>query len=193
MVSIEEYIEQGQRISAFDVEYQNTDGQWVTFGNGKTIGAKKLLRSEPVTATGLRVNITASQAEPMIREIGVYKAAADFEAVQALPQAYTKFVPGDEGLELNKGSWNDDGQGNNGWLAQADGSYTTTDGWENIKYTFEGTYFALVGNKGPNYGSFDIYVDGKYISSANCSAASESPNQILYESPTLSNGEPLFN
>lgn len=96
VVSIEEYIEQGQRISAFDVEYQNTDDQWVTFGNGKTIGAKKLLRSEPVTATGLRVNITASQAEPMIREIGVYKAAADFEAVQALPQAYTKFVPGDE-------------------------------------------------------------------------------------------------
>lgn len=73
VVSIEEYIEKGQRISAFDVEYQNTDGQWVTFGNGKTIGAKKLLRSEPVTATGLRVNITASQAQPMIRESGVYK------------------------------------------------------------------------------------------------------------------------
>lgn len=189
VVSIEEYITKGQRISEFNVEYQRENGEWAVFGDGKTIGAKKLLRSDPVTATAIRINITGSQAEPMISEVGVYEAADDFKATQPLPAAYTKFVPGDEGLSLNKGSWDDDGKGNTGWHEQADGSYTTTDGWANIKYTFEGTYFALVGTKGPNYGAFDIYIDGKYISSASCSAASETPNQILYESPTLSNGE----
>lgn len=189
VVSIEEYITKGQRISEFNVEYQNANGDWVTFGDGKTIGAKKLLRSDPVTATGLRINITGSQAEPMISEVGVYKAAEAFETTQSLPEAYTKFVPGDEGLELNKGSWNEDGAGNTGWHEEDDGSYTTTDGWATIKYTFEGTYFAIVGTKGPGYGAIDVYIDGKYITSANCSASSETPGQILYESPTLSNGE----
>lgn len=91
-------------------------------------------------------------------------------------------------MELNKGSWDDDHQGNTGWEKQEDGSYTTTDGWANIKYTFEGTYFALVGTKGPDYGSFDIYIDGKYTSSANASAGEITPGQILYESPTLGAG-----
>ncbi len=125
----------------------------------------------------------------MISEVGIYKTADGFEKTQPLPEAYTKFVYGDdERLELNKGSWDDDHQGNTGWEKQEDGSYTTTDGWANIKYTFEGTYFALVGTKGPDYGSFDIYIDGKYTSSANASAGEITPGQILYESPTLGAG-----
>ena len=188
VVSIEEYIEKGQRISEFNVEYQTSDGQWQDFEDGHTIGAKKLLRIDPVQAKAIRINIKGSYAEPMISEVGIYKTADGFEKTQPLPEAYTKFVPGDEGLELNKGSWDDDHQGNTGWEKQEDGSYTTTDGWANIKYTFEGTYFALVGTKGPDYGSFDIYIDGKYTSSANASAGEVTPGQILYESPTLGAG-----
>ena len=188
VISIEEYITKGQRISSFDVEYQNESGAWMSYAEGKTIGAKKLLRQEPIKAKAIRIHINESYAEPMISEIGIYKTSKGFEKTQSLPDAYTKFVYGDKGLSFNPGSWNEDGQGNTGWHLQEDGSCTTTDAWANIKYSFDGTYFALVGTKGPNYGSFDIYIDGKYISSANCSASSETPGQLLYESPTLSAG-----
>ncbi|WRK55897.1 discoidin domain-containing protein [Coprobacillaceae bacterium CR2/5/TPMF4] len=40
VVSIEEYITKGQRISEFNVEYQRENGEWAVFGDGKTIGAK---------------------------------------------------------------------------------------------------------------------------------------------------------
>lgn len=49
IVSIEEYIKLGQRISEFTVDV-HTDSGWKEFGSGYTIGAKRLVRSTPVRA-----------------------------------------------------------------------------------------------------------------------------------------------
>ena len=76
VVSLQEYIPLGQRISSYSVEtYSN--GNWLSFGGGQTIGYKGLVRGLMTTASRVRVNISASQAVPVINAIGVYKTAVD--------------------------------------------------------------------------------------------------------------------
>ena len=83
VVSIEEAIQFGQRIGSFKVEYKNGNGEWKTFDQGTTIGAKRLCRKKAVKADKLRITVTAhNQAEnkvPILSEIGVYEAAEGFE------------------------------------------------------------------------------------------------------------------
>lgn len=78
-MSIEEAIQFGQRIGSFKVEYKNGNGEWKTFDQGTTIGAKRLCRKKAVKADKLRITVTAhNQAEnkvPILSEIGVYEAA----------------------------------------------------------------------------------------------------------------------
>ncbi|MBX7322110.1 alpha-L-fucosidase [Clostridium chauvoei] len=189
VVSIQEYIEKGQRVKEFNVKYLDTDNNWQDFGGGQTIGAKKLIRTKPVTAKAIQINITDSFATPLISEIGVYKSVEGFEINDSLPAAYTKFEPKDVQLK-NGRKPGDDSQGYNyAWEKQADGSYTNTGEWAAVEYEFTGSYFALVGAKGPNYGGYDIYVDGKYVTSGNASSNEYQPNQVLYESSTLSKGK----
>ena len=79
VVSIEEYIQKGQTISSFTVEYKDVTGRWHDFGKGATISAKRLCRSEAVEGTAVRINITGAKATPKICNVGVYKAAKGFE------------------------------------------------------------------------------------------------------------------
>ena len=59
VVSIEEAIQNGQRISGFTVSYQTEEnGAWTEFGRGGTIGAKRLVRGTAVTATAVKVTFT---------------------------------------------------------------------------------------------------------------------------------------
>lgn len=44
VVSVEESIEFGQRIGSYKIEYETEKGEWKTFDEGKTIGAKRLAR-----------------------------------------------------------------------------------------------------------------------------------------------------
>ncbi|MDR2697421.1 MAG: alpha-L-fucosidase [Holophagales bacterium] len=82
VVSVQEYIPLGQRISQYKVEVFS-NGLWEPFGNPdqqQTIGYKALVRNSAVTASKVRVTITASQAVPVVNSIGVYKTAVkDFE------------------------------------------------------------------------------------------------------------------
>jgi len=84
VVSIQEYIPLGQRISQYKVEVFS-NGSWAQFGNPaqqQTIGYKALVRNPAVTASKVRVTIIESQAVPVINSIGVYKTAVkDFELV----------------------------------------------------------------------------------------------------------------
>ena len=71
VVSIEEYIQKGQTIAAFTVEYKDLAGQWHDFASGKTISAKRLCRGETVEGTAIRINITEAKDTPKICNVGV--------------------------------------------------------------------------------------------------------------------------
>jgi hypothetical protein len=70
-VVIQEYLALGQRVEAWSVEAE-VDGQWKAIGTGSTLGYKRILRCEPVTATKVRLNILQARACPMIATLGLY-------------------------------------------------------------------------------------------------------------------------
>ncbi len=78
VIEIQEYIPLGQRISSFTVDVR-VNGEWMPYGEGGTIGYKRLVKGAPVTADAVRVNITGAYAVPLINHIGVYKADSRIE------------------------------------------------------------------------------------------------------------------
>jgi alpha-L-fucosidase len=93
VVSIQEYIPLGQRVSRFKVEVY-ADG-WKQYGQPslqRTIGYKALIRGGIVTASQVRLTVLESQAVPVINSIGLYKTASrDFEIGTSFVPEY---VPG---------------------------------------------------------------------------------------------------
>ncbi|MBW1655526.1 alpha-L-fucosidase [Flavobacterium quisquiliarum] len=72
-VLLQEYIKLGQRVKAFSIEAK-IDGQWKTIANETTIGYKRILRLDRVTATALRVNVLDAKAGFVISTIEAYNA-----------------------------------------------------------------------------------------------------------------------
>ncbi|MXO04768.1 alpha-L-fucosidase [Flavobacterium sp. HBTb2-11-1] len=72
-VLLQEYIKLGQRIKAFSIEVK-VDGQWKTIANETTIGYKRILRLDRVTASALRVNVLDAKAGFVISTIEAYNA-----------------------------------------------------------------------------------------------------------------------
>ena len=70
---VQEYIPLGQRVKEFSLEAE-VDGQWKEIASQTTIGYKRILRFDPVTATALRLNIKDAKAAPLISNIEVYNA-----------------------------------------------------------------------------------------------------------------------
>ena len=108
VVSIQEYIKLGQRISDYDVEAYY-DGEWHTFGNPdecQTIGYKALVRGDITKAEAIRININESQAVPIINTVGVYKAAKDFELNERIDVPLdAEFIDDRSGSISYSGSW----------------------------------------------------------------------------------------
>ncbi len=71
-VSIEEFVELGQRISAFRVEARR-GGRWIGLAQGTTIGYKRILRFPPIEAEALRLAIDGSLATPLVRRVAVHR------------------------------------------------------------------------------------------------------------------------
>jgi alpha-L-fucosidase len=72
---VQEYIALGQRVEAYSIEAW--DGQeWKPISEGTTIGHKKLDRFPDITASKVQLVIQRSQASPLIRTFGVYRAPA---------------------------------------------------------------------------------------------------------------------
>ncbi|KAA5542963.1 alpha-L-fucosidase [Adhaeribacter rhizoryzae] len=71
---LQENIAVGQRIEKFTFEYWD-NGQWQKVTEGTTVGYKRLLRFEPVTASKVRLRIESSRLNPTVSEIGLYKNA----------------------------------------------------------------------------------------------------------------------
>jgi len=72
VIMLQERIALGQRIERFRVEAQR-DGQWTTIAEGTTVGHKRLLRTDPVTARQVRVVIETSRGTPTLRQVGLFK------------------------------------------------------------------------------------------------------------------------
>lgn len=70
-IVLQEYIKLGQRIKACNVEVF-TKGQWKKVSEASTIGYKRILKLDPVTASKIRINITASRACPVVSNVEVY-------------------------------------------------------------------------------------------------------------------------
>lgn len=70
---LQEYIEKGQRVKHFMVEYYH-DGQWHALADQTTIGYKRLLRFPETKAERLRVRVIDAWDVPCLSEIQLYYA-----------------------------------------------------------------------------------------------------------------------
>ena len=185
VVSIEEAIQNGQRISGFTVSYQTEEnGAWTEFGRGGTIGAKRLVRGTAVTATAVKVTFTTHNfgdenlSLPQISEMGLFKASRGFEKPAPLPEG----MVGIDNAEMTKtGKWNDE---------KIDGCFKGTSMWTTqsgatASFKFTGTKFAIVGTKDPNHGTFTVSIDGGAAQTINTHDSVRTVPALLFESDTL--------
>ena len=189
VVSIEEAIQFGQRISEFKVEYKNGSEGWKLFDKGKTVGAKRLCRKNPVKADKIRITVkTSEKAEhkaPIISEVGVYRAAADFALGNGIPEGLGVIEDTDSKFEF-KGSWgNDSGDAYTGgtgrWANPGSGVEATV--------KFKGTKIWLLGTIDPNHGTADVYIDNQLVKTIDTHGDTRKLQQRIFESDTLSDGE----
>lgn len=188
IVTIEEGIQLGQRISSFKVEYKNGNSEWKNFEEGSTIGAKRICRRSPVKADKLRISITGSYAVPLISEIGIYKATEAFEIASALPEGLENIDNTDKDIS--------DGAGftYTGWTQETGDQFVNgTSMWANagaeVTLNFTGSKVWLMGTRDSNHGTADIYIDDEKVDSIDTNAASRATGQMIYESPDLPDGD----
>jgi len=70
-IVLQEFIILGQRVKIFNVEVL-TGGQWKRVAEATTIGYKRILQITPAETSGIRINIVASRACPVISNVEVY-------------------------------------------------------------------------------------------------------------------------
>lgn len=187
IVSIEEAIQNGQRISSFTVSYQSSDSTWTDFGSGGTIGAKRLVRGTAVTATAVKIKFNTYNFSdqnvrlPQISEVGLFKASRGFEKPAPLPEGMT----GIDNTEMTtSGNWN---------AEKIDGCFKGTSMWTTqsgatASFSFTGTKFAIVGTKDPNHSTFTVSVDGGATQTVDTHDSVRTVPALLFESDTLSPG-----
>jgi alpha-L-fucosidase len=73
VAELAEHIEIGQRIAQFVLEVPDGAG-WKQFAGGTTVGYKRLLRFEPMTASKVRLRILDSRICPTLSSFGLYFA-----------------------------------------------------------------------------------------------------------------------
>ena len=188
VVSIEEAIQKGQRINSYKVEYKASDDvQWQTLKNGKTVGAKRMVRTAPVSATQVKITVGTSDGKvPMLSEVGVYKASEGFQLAGAAPEGMdttsvnetSKFTFSSTGWNPQTGSQYINGQ--NTWSNKADAYFT---------YKFSGTKVYLMGTTDPGHGQADVYIDDELVETINTHAESRSTGAKIFESEDLEDKE----
>ncbi len=72
VLELQENIAIGQRIEHFILEYKHNN-EWKPLAEGTTVGYKRLLRFDPVTADTVRLRILSSRLNPTLSEFGLYK------------------------------------------------------------------------------------------------------------------------
>ncbi|MGA1522759.1 MAG: alpha-L-fucosidase, partial [Planctomycetota bacterium] len=80
VVLAEDVRNHGQRVESFVLEARGADGAWQEIAAGQTIGPKRSVRFEPVTADAFRVRITADRAEPALAAFSLHRRPAVLRA-----------------------------------------------------------------------------------------------------------------
>ncbi|MEO5790047.1 alpha-L-fucosidase [Gelidibacter sp.] len=98
---VQEYIPLGQRVKQFSLEAK-VDGKWETIDNQTTIGYKRILRLEDITATKIRLNIEDAKGPPLISNIGVYHAplVVDVPTISRTKQGEVSLLTPEQGLTV---------------------------------------------------------------------------------------------
>ena len=184
VVSIEEAIQKGQHINSYKVEYKASDeAPWQTLKSGETVGAKRLVRTPPVSATQVKITVGTSDGKvPMLSEVGVYKASKGFQLASTAPEGMEstsvndtdKFTFSPTGWHPQTGSQYINGQ--NTWSDKADAYFT---------FKFHGTKAYLMGTTDPGHGQADVYIDGEKVKTINTRAESRSTGAKIFESEDL--------
>ena len=184
VVSIEEAIQKGQHINSYKVEYKaSNEAPWQTLKSGETVGAKRLVRTPPVSATQVKITVGTSDGKvPMLSEVGVYKASKGFQLASTAPEGMestsvndtNKFKFSSKGWNPQTGSQYINGQ--NTWSNQAGADFT---------FKFHGTKAYLMGTTDPGHGQADVYIDGEKVKTINTRAESRSTGAKIFESEDL--------
>ncbi len=72
-VLLQEYIPLGQRVESFDIQV-HVNGSWKSWGNGakSTIGHKRIILGNTVTADAVRISVKSSLACPVLNGFGLF-------------------------------------------------------------------------------------------------------------------------
>lgn len=191
VVSVEEAIQNGQRINNYKVEYRNGDsGAWTLLEEGKTIGAKRLCRTSETTARQIKITVGTTDGKvPMISEVGVYKTTEGMEKANPIPKGMEVIDVTDKNLEDGKGftfkgTWHDENQpqyinGTNTW-ANKDAEF---------ELKFHGTKAYLFGTVDPGHGTVEITVDDGKPVTVDTKASKRAVGQKWFETPDLEDGD----
>jgi len=71
ILSLQEYIPKGQRISKFDISIKK-DGNWKTIADETTVGYKRILSFDEVTTDQIQIRFKETLATPIINNIELY-------------------------------------------------------------------------------------------------------------------------
>lgn len=184
VVSVEEAIQNGQRINEYTIEYRDKDGEWNTLDSGETIGAKRLARTAAVKGDQVKITVSTTEGKvPMISEVGVYKASDGFELAGSAP----------DGMDVIDISNADSFNFSSGWTDEAGSNFIGgTNKWANagasFTLKFEGTKVYLLGTKDPNHGTAEVYIDGELAETIDTNATSRLLGQMIFESEDLADG-----
>lgn len=190
VVSIEEAIQNGQRINSYKVEYRNGSGAWTVLDEGETIGAKRLVRTSAVTADQIKITVSTTEGKvPMISEVGVYKASEGFELAASAPTGMDVIDIEDSaaddnvGFTFTGGTWNKE-TGTN--------FINETNRWANagasLELNFTGSKVYLVGTKDSGHGKATITIDGGDPVTVDTSAPERATGQVWFSSEDLTDG-----
>ena len=191
VVSIEEAIQNGQRINNYKVEYRNGDsGAWTLLEKGQTIGAKRLCRTSETSARQIKITVeTKAGKVPMISEVGVYKSTEDMEKPNPIPKGMEVIDVTDKDVADGKGfkftgTWHDENQpqyinGTNTW-ANKDAEF---------ELKFHGTKAYLFGTVDPGHGTVEITVDDGKPVTVDTKASKRAVGQRWFETPDLEDAD----
>ena len=179
VVELKEDIAKGQRISGFNIDVE-VNGRWVRYGEGSTVGYRRLIQGQPVTARRIRVTITGAQATPILTNFALYKTPQSIEKTDGYPLGLD-YHSNTEGNKNNT-TWHQENEGVRGssmWTNQKDAS---------VEYQFTGTKAYVVSTVDPQHGPMDVYVDGQKVATIDTQSTVRKRSQTVYETSNLAEG-----
>ena len=191
VVSIEEAIQNGQRINNYKVEYRTgTEGAWTVLEEGQTIGAKRLCRTSETTARQIKITVGTTDGKvPMISEVGVYKTTEGMEKANPIPKGMEVIDVTDTDLGDKKGfkftgKWNPENQ-----PQYINGTNTWANKDAELELKFHGTKAYFFGTMDPGHGTVEITVDDGEPVTVDTKASKRAVGQKWFETQDLKDGD----